>query len=103
MFNKAEEYLRRYKGISVPAACARLIALDGGNLPLGRRYGQMVTPLDLLEARYLKHALAVQTGPYKFFGGPPGRLMEVEGSLLLVLVDFLLYQEAVLEANALGF
>ena len=102
MFNKAEEYLKRYKGINVPATCAKLSALGKGNLPLRRRYGQMVTPLDLLEARHLRLSLAAHTGPYQFFGGPPGHLIEVEGSLLLVLVDCLLYNEAVLEAYAMG-
>ena len=103
MFNKAEEYFKRYRGISVPAACARLIEIDKGILPLRRRYGRMVTPTELLESGYLRRALASQTGPYRFFGGPPGHLMEIEGPLLLVLVDCLLYQEAVLEAHAVGF
>ena len=101
--SKVEEYLKRYRGITIYAACAMLIALSYGGAVLARKYGGKRTVSDLFECSCAKHLQARKSGAFRFVGGPPGNLFTVEGSLLVLLVDRLLYHEVLLEANALGY
>lgn len=102
MLNKVEEYLRRYQGITIQAAGAMLIALDYGGTILTRKYGRAKTVAELFESPCAKYLLAKETGPFNFLGGPPGCVCTVKGTLLVLLVDRLLYHEAELDSYTAG-
>jgi hypothetical protein len=98
MPNKVEEYLHRWQGVTMHSAAAILIALDFGNTKFS--WGRNTrTVYDVLEAACAEHLLAREVDHISFVGGPPGNIFAVEGTLLTLLVDRLLYNEALLEMN----
>jgi hypothetical protein len=102
MPTKVEEYLRRWQGVTMHSAAAMLIALDFGNTKF--RWGLITkTVYDVLEAACAEHLLAREVDHISFIGGPPGNIFTVEGTLLTLLVDRLLYNEAVLDLRNQGY
>jgi hypothetical protein len=98
MFNKVDEYLKRYQGITIYAACAMLITLNYGGVVLARKYNETKTVAELFKSPCAKYLRARETEEFRFLGGPPGSICTVEGPLLHLLVDRLLYQEAKLDS-----
>ena len=98
MPNKVEEYLHRWCGVTMHSAAVMLIALNFGNTKFS--WGRVEkTVYDVLEAACAEHLLAREVDHICFIGGPPGNIFTVEGTLLTLLVDRLLYNEALLEMN----
>jgi hypothetical protein len=84
------------------SAASMLIALDFGNTKF--KWGWVTkTVYDVLEASCAKHLLAREVDHICFIGGPPGNIFNVEGTLLTLLVDRLLYNEALLGMNCRGY
>jgi hypothetical protein len=102
MPSKVEEYIHRWYGVTMHSAASMLIALDYGNTSFS--WGRVTkTIYDVLEASCAKHLLAREVDHIRFVGGPPGNILSVEGTLLTLLVDRLLYNEAILDIRARGY
>jgi hypothetical protein len=102
MPNKVEEYIHRWHGVTMHSAAAMLIALDFGNTMFN--WGRVTkTVYDVLGAPCAKHLLAREVDHICFVGGPPGNVFTVEGTLLTLLVDRMLYNEAILDLRNQGY
>lgn len=102
MPSKVEEYLHRWHGVTMHSAASMLIALDFGSTTFHWGYNTH-TINDILVMPCAKHMLANEIEYICFVGGPPGNIFTVEGTLLTLLVDRLLYDEALLEMNSQGY
>ena len=98
MSTKVQEYLHRWQGVTMHTTAAILISLDFGSTAF-RWGGNEHTINDILVMPCAKHMLANEIEYISFCGGPPGNVFTVEGTLLTLLVDRLLYNEALLEMN----
>ena len=90
---KVEACLIRWQGVFTHTAAHMLIQHGCGKTVMDW-FGFITTPVEVFHSSEFEDTLARDFGPVRFLGGPPGKRCLTKGSLLVVLVDRLLYDEA---------
>lgn len=93
-YTKIEEYLDRWSGVSVHAAAKMLIRLGCGNNYMDWSYSAKC-PDEVANSIWFENMRARDCGTFRFMGGPPKKRRLLRGTLLMLLVDRLLYDEAI--------
>lgn len=91
--NKLKECLHRWQGISANAAARVLVSRGYGHDTM---YWKQVekSPRDIMKSPRLDRVLARDVGDFKFVGGPPGKKCILQGTLLMLLVDRIMFDGA---------
>lgn len=91
---KLEEYFSRWYSVSAYAAARMLVRLNYGDASMIWKQPEKC-PYDIINSDQHKSLLARDIGDFQFVGGPPGQRRFLQGTLLMLLVDRLLYNEAI--------
>ena len=92
---KVDEYLTRWRGVSAHTAAEMLTQRGYGNDMMDWRRPEK-SPEEVCMSAWFANMRARDVGIFQFIGGPPGqRRLIRHGTLLMFLVDRLLYDNVI--------
>lgn len=91
---KVDEYLNRWYGVSAHTAAEILIQIGYGNNVMDWNRPEK-SPDEVYMSTWFVNMHARDVGTFYFMGGPPKYRRLIRGTLLMFLVDRLLFTEAI--------
>jgi hypothetical protein len=98
--SKIREYLNRWRSVTAHTAADILVRLNCGDDVIDWG-GFEKSPSAIAKSIWFANMRAKDVGIFRFMGGPPGHRRLIKGTLLMLLVDRLLFNEA-LVLNGVG-